>query len=290
MLTKKQHALNDNAFADLRAVIERRSGLHFPNEKKYILENRLSQRLKELQLENFEAYVSYLGRLLASDDEWDILLNLVTTRETYFYRDPGQLTLFQAELLPQIVAEKKKRGEGCLRMLSAACSSGDEVFTLAILAQNGGALPPGMTWEAIGLDISPKAIQLAKEAIYGTYALRHVPKDLLEKYFEDVPEKGKRPIMSLRQRSRFLRANLMDPAQVRMAGTVDIIFCRNVLIYFDSDAREQILTNLSRILSLGGFIVTGFSETPKHNIPDLEVRRFGSAAVYHKAGRTLKNL
>lgn len=285
MQSKKQHALNDVAFAHLREQIERRSGLHFPVEKKYILENRLNQRLKDLQMESFDAYVSHLKKLLANDEEWDVLLNLVTTRETYFYRDVGQLSLFTQELLPPILAEKKRRGDGSLRIASAACSSGDEVFTLGILIQESGIVPPGMQWEVVGMDISPKAIQLAREAVYGQYALRHVPKDILAKFFEELPGRGWQPNSQLRQRTRFLRGNLMESTEVRALGLVDVVFCRNVLIYFDSDAREKILTHLARVLNPGGFIVTGFSETPKHNIPALEIKRFGSSAVYHKTGK-----
>lgn len=284
MQTKRHHALNDVAFAKLREQIERRSGLHFPAEKKYILENRLGQRLKELQLPSFEAYISHLETCSRTDPEWDVLLNLVTTRETYFFRDPAQLTLFGKELLPQVIQDKKRRGEGVLRVLSAACSSGDEVFTLAILLQEYGMWPLGMRWEVGGIDISPKAIELAEEGIYGPYALRHVPAELLGKYFEEVPGQGMRPIAALRQRVRFRRGNLMEASQVRNLGMADVIFCRNVLIYFDAAAREKILANLAQSLNPGGFIVTGFSETPKHGIAGLEIKRFGSSAVYQKVG------
>ena len=283
MQSRTQLALSDSAFGHLRQQIEKRSGLHFPEEKRYLLENRLGQRLKELALHSFDAYASYLGSLDGADGEWDVLLNLVTTRETYFFREVSQLKLITQELLPQVLQTKRQRGDTSLRLFSAACSSGDEAYTLAILLAETTGLPIGMRWEVAGMDISPQAISQAQAAIYGSYALRHLPEGLLQKYFQEVPGQGWQPVSLLRQRVSFRRGNLMDPLQVRASGSHDIILCRNVLIYFDAEARRSILANLAASLAPGGFLLTGFSETPKDGVPGLEIRRFGVHTVYQRA-------
>lgn len=283
MQSSTQLALSDSAFGRLRQQIEKRSGLHFPEEKRYLLENRLGQRLKDLALHSFDAYASHLASLDGADGEWDVLLNLVTTRETYFFREASQLDLITRELLPQLLPAKRQRGDSNLRVFSAACSSGDEAYTLAILLQESSGLPIGLRWEVTGMDISPQAIQQAQAAIYGTYALRHLPAGMLQKHFQEVPGQGWQPVSQLRQRVSFRRGNLMDPLQVRTSGLHDIILCRNVLIYFDAEARRSILTNLAASLAPGGFLLTGFSETPKDGVPGLEVRRFGVHTVYQKA-------
>lgn len=274
--------LSEAGFVRLRELIAQHSGLHFPPEKKYLLSQRLQQRLRDLDIEGHDAYVAHLGRLPVSDSEWGALLNLVTTRETYFFRELSQLEFMVRDLLPDLF--KQARAGQPLRILSAACSSGEEAYTLGVFLQEYGRLPMDLRWEVVGVDISSHAIEQAEQAVYKDYAVRHMPEAIKRKYFEKVSDDGAiRPQAGLRQKTRFVRANLIDALQLQMLGKFDLVLCRNVLIYFDMDRREQILGNLSRVMNAGGFMITGFSESLMENVPGLQVRRFGNNPVYWRA-------
>ena len=280
--TDTPSGLSEAGFVRLRELIAQHSGLHFPPEKKYLLSQRLQQRLQQLKMAHYDDYVAHLSRLPVDDSEWAAVLNLVTTRETYFFREISQLEFMVRDLLPELL--KRPHAGQTLRVLSAACSSGEEAYTLGVFLQEYGRLPMGLRWEVVGVDISSQALEQAEQAVYRDYAVRHMPEAIRKKYFESVGSEGAiRPQAGLRQKTRFAQANLVDVAQIQALGKFDLVFCRNVLIYFDMDRREQILGNLARVMHPGGFMITGFSESLLENVPGLQVKRFGNSPVYRRA-------
>jgi chemotaxis protein methyltransferase CheR len=249
--------LSDETFEQLRSHIYEKLGIWFTDKKKYLLEGRLAKRLQLLNIPNFEAYVQLIKYGRNKEDEFPHLCNAVTINETFFFRNNPQLEALERTVVPAIRQEVKDRP---IRIWSAASSSGEEAYSVAMLFLER-ILPkyPGMKVEVIGTDIAPSVLDAAKKGEYSQYALRNIPDAYLKKYF--IPQ-GERYMLKdqVKQYVRFESLNLVDRQQMKVMRNFDIIFCCNVLMYFDQKAKVQVVGDLYNSLNRNGFLFIGFSE------------------------------
>jgi chemotaxis protein methyltransferase CheR len=253
--------LSLTTFASLRNLIYQQTGIYFQDNKRYVLEGRLESRLRERNCASYEAYYSLLRFDAWRDKEMAALYNLVTTNETYFYRDQAQLQAFMHAILPDVI--KANEATRTLRLWSAGCSTGDEPYTLAIMTMEHPALAK-WTVEILASDISEGALESARRGIYGQYAVRNVPAPMLAKYF--AKEHGQYELSpQVRRKVRLANLNLYDAPRLKVIRGMDVIFCRNCLIYFGDEAKQKIVSNLYDCLRPDGYLVIGFSES-LHNL------------------------
>mgnify|MGYP000891181698 FL=1 len=252
-------------FLQLRDFIYEKSGIYFADSKKSLLENRLAFRLKAYNFTDYEKYYYLLKYDPQAAKELRALYDTITTNETSFFRSPPQIEAFAEKALPDVMARRQKAGEKSLRLWSAGCSTGEEAYTLGIVLKE--VLKDSLReWDIkiYASDISEKALRSAKQATYNEYALRGVPTEVRQKYFKSensqfVVTDEIRALVEL----QFL--NFMDSARMQLMKGFDIIFCRNVLIYFDDAARKKIVSHLYDNLNPGGYLFIGHSES-LHNI------------------------
>ena len=251
-------SMTKETFNRLRDFIYEHSGIMFGDAKQYLLESRLSARLAELELDNYEQYYMLLTTGPYRVDEQRTLFSRITINETSFFRNMPQLEAFEKLILPKLIEARAATRR--LSIWSAACSTGEEPLTLAILVHRVlGAQLRDWNVEVLGTDISERALLKAQEGVYGAYATRSVPPLLLNQYFEGEGEEI-RVIPEVRKLVRFDHQNLMDHAGARRRGTWDAIFCRNVLIYFDDTARSSCFSLFHKQLNPDGVLVLGHSE------------------------------
>ncbi|MEK6791539.1 MAG: protein-glutamate O-methyltransferase CheR [Deltaproteobacteria bacterium] len=269
-------------FRLLRDVIYARSGIAFAEAKMYLLEARLSRRLEVRGLKTFEDYYYYLTYDPEREKEFTQLLNVIVTNETSFFRDQTQLDVFSRGVVPRIMEDKLRSGSKSIRVWSAACSTGEEPYTLAMLLMEAGLAAKGWTIEIVASDISEIVLRAAEAGHYDKYSLRNTPEVYLKKYFSNSGESFALK-ESVKGFVRYKRINLMEASDTRSVIGFDIIFCRNVFIYFDDVSKKKAVSHLYDSLIRGGYLFVGFSES-LHNITRLfKPVSIDRSLVYQKA-------
>ena len=256
----------------------RRTGMVFNEAKRYYVDRRLIDRM----LATGEAsFASYFARLRSdSQNEVEQFINAFTINETYFYREDHQLRCLTSDLLAERIRAKKP-GEA-IRIWSAPCSTGEEPYSIAIWLLENWPQADSYDIEIVGSDIDTNALEAAREGIFGKRALMRLTPELIGKYFDLISPERWRITESLRQSILLTSVNIVDSAQTRAYGKFDVIFCRNVLIYFDDTSRRIAAENLYESLSPGGYICLGHSESMSRISPLFEVCRFADAVVYRR--------
>ena len=278
----REPQLSDELFVQLRDMIYRKSGMFFNESKKYLLERRIENRLKELGLEKFEDYYYLLKYSPDGEEEFRALLDEITINETSFYRNAPQMEVFQKYLLPEVLKAKKVKQ---LKLWSAGCSTGEEPYTLAILILEVlGAGISGWSVDILGVDISQSALEKARKGEYGRYTLRNMPLRLVQKYFvKDGPIYKVRE--EVKKLVRFEAINLLDRSQTNKIRGMDFVFCRNVLIYFDAEARRRVVASFYESLNPGGYLFIGHSESLHGISRSFDLVHFPKVIVYKKNER-----
>ncbi len=240
-------------------LIYARTGIRVSPQKKTLLSNRVRRRLRKTGIKGFEEYFAHLKKLTAKDPEWDAFLQEITTHETYLFRDESHWTWFRTQFLAQCASEARaERGTRKLRIWSAACSTGDEPATIACcIADAFSACSP---WDVtiLGTDIGVGALEQAKSAVFGERAMRLVPRDYSRRFFQQAKDARiwqARPVIT--DMLRFRQHNLMHAMR---DGPFDVVFLKNVLIYFDADSKRAVLENVRRAIRPGGLLVAGAAE------------------------------
>lgn len=252
--------LSNETFGLLREIIYAKCGIFFADTKRYLLETRLLRRLEERNLKTFEDYYYFLTYDAAREKELHHLYNVVVTNETSFFRDLPQLEAFRRGVVPNVLEEKLKANSRTLKIWSAACSTGEEPFTLAMMLMEDGLPLKGWNIDILGTDISDNVIRSANAASYEKYSLRNTPENFLKKYFTSAGDNytvGKK----VQEAVKYRKVNLIDPIEMRMIKGMDIIFCRNALIYFDDASKKKVIGHFYDSMSKGGYLFVGFSET-----------------------------
>lgn len=264
-LNAAKPGMTDEIFRLLRDFIYEHSGIFFSDNKKAQLENRLSLRLKMNNLPDFDKYYYLLKYDPQASRELRALFDSVTTNETSFFRSPPQIQAFQEKALPEILEKRAAQGEKVLRLWSAGCSTGDEPYTLGMVIREVlGEKTPEWDVKIFASDISEKALKSARAAVYNDYTLRSVPADIKKKYL--IQEGSQfRVCDDVRMLVELQYLNFNDEKRVKLMRGFDIIFCRNVLIYFDDAAKKRFVSQLYDNLNPGGYLFIGHSES-LHNI------------------------
>jgi len=245
----------------IRDVIYQAAGIFHPNHKLRFLEDRCGRRMKELGLTNLRDYVDCLTVKPSHQTELVALLNETTVGETYFYRNEPQLEALRKIVLPRIVEAKANLPLRRLRIWSAGCSTGEEPYTLALmLLEESKGLLEGWSFDIQATDLNERSIAHAKRGVYGEYSTRNIPPQIREKYF--VEEQGELSVGTLaRSRVTIQRLNLLDDSRMTFMKGVDIIFCCNVLIYFDAASKSRVIQHFHTNLLPHGYLFLGHAES-----------------------------
>lgn len=268
-------------FRLLQELFCRESGLALQPELKFIAERRLGVRLEILGLKDFSAYHRFLQADPSGSEEMEAALDVLLTRETYFFREPLQLETFAQQVLPALRQKNAERRR--LRLWSAGCSTGEEPYTMAMLAKESGLFTD---WDLAvhGTDISRRALAIARRAEYGGAALRVTTVERQARHFERGPNDRVMVKPELTSSVVFGHVNLIDPAKVSLLPQMDCIFCRNVLIYFDAGYRRRVVQFLYERLVPGGYLLLGHSENLLNMKSDFEWVQLGGELLYQRPG------
>jgi chemotaxis protein methyltransferase CheR len=274
-------------FLQFQSLIYRESGIWLSEVKTELLTGRLSKRLRALGLKSFSEYYT---RVRQDNEERMVMLDTITTNETHFFREPGHFQLLEKEILPawQVQAEAGRRSR-TIRVWSAGCSTGQEAYSLAMLLVDRLPASKGWSIEIVATDLSRKALAVAEEGVWNSDKATEIPPHYLRAYtLKGVNEnQGKIKAAPAIQIIQFLRLNLND-AMYPDIGRFDLVFCRNVLIYFDVESRKRVINNLLRHLVPEGYFFVGHAETLNAMCPTL---RCVIPTVYTsaKAGKDTKH-
>ena len=274
--------LTEDEFRRLCEYLYRRTGMVFTEAKRYYVERRVWERMAATGSPSFTSYFNRLR--IDTRDEIQQFVNAFTVNETYFYREDYQLRCLTNDLLTERLAAKP--AADAMRIWSAACSTGEEPYSIAIWLLENWPRVDQYFIEIVASDIDTRVLDLARAGEFGKRALMRLPPELIGKYFDALPQEQWRIASSLRDSVSFTSVNLVEPDQTRRHGQFDIIFCRNVLIYFDDVSRRIAAENLYENLLPGGFICLGHTESMSRISPLFEARRFADAIVYQRPGIT----
>lgn len=257
-------------FQRLSAFIESHCGIRMPASKKIMLEARLRKRLRALGMDCFKQYCEYFFSNVGQKEERIFLVDAITTNKTEFFREPQHFEYLVREALPDMIRRNGAGVRSSLGVWSAGCSSGEEPYTLAMVLSEVAAGLPGFRFMVLGTDISTAVLDIARRAVYSEDKITPIPLRLRQKYLLRSKDKDRNLIKmtpELRAHTKFRRLNFME-SDFGLREKQDIIFCRNVMIYFDRTTQENLINKLCGCLSPGGYLFLGHSETTNGlNVP-----------------------
>ena len=270
--------LPEDVFRLIRDLIRDYSGIYFDDESRYLIEKRLSRRVRTHHFSSFRDYFRHLLYDRNRDEELASIIDVLTVNETYFFREQSQLKTFSEEILPELrdINKDKKR----LRIWSAGCSTGEEPYTIAMLVLENGNFC-GWNVEVFGSDINQRVLQVARSGIYRKNSFRTTEPYFVNKYFKEEDSLF-RISDDVKQHVNFSHLNLLDPFKIRLVGTMDVIFCRNVLIYFDQMSRKKVVEIFHERLLDGGYLLLGHAESLINLSTAFTLRHFKHDMVYQK--------
>src|SRR5208282_69802 len=252
----------DPVYRQIRDLVYKVSGIYKAEEKLYLLADGCARRMKQLNVRTPREYWDHLTAAPARDAELRELLNEVTIGETCLFRSQPQLDALRKVILPELVTEKTKQITKKLRIWSAGCSTGEESYTLAMsMLEESERLLKGWTIEILATDLNDRSVETAKAGIYGGYALRNTTDYFKRKYFTVVDEKKLQVRPEAKKLITFSRLNLQDDNKMLFMKGMDVIFCCNVLIYFDCASKSKVIKHFFSNLNFGGYFFLGTSES-----------------------------
>jgi chemotaxis protein methyltransferase CheR len=252
----------DPVYRQIRDLVYKVSGIYKAEEKLYLLADGCGRRMKQLGARNPREYWDLLTAHPSRDGELRQLLNEITIGETCLFRSQPQLDALRKVILPEIVAEKTKQISKRLRIWSAGCSTGEESYTLAMnMLEERDRLLQGWTIEILATDLNDRSVETAKAGIYGDYALRNTSDFYKRKYFSTIDERKLQIIPEVKKLITFSRLNLQDDSRMLFMRGMDLVFCCNVLIYFDGVSKSKVINHFFSNLNFGGYFFLGTSES-----------------------------
>jgi len=271
--------INDEDFLKFREFFYRKTGILFEDSKRYFVDKRLLERMNATASDNFRSYFTML-RFQASGEELQTLINAMTVNETYFFREEYQFQCLVNSMLTEIIAHRTTKTP--IRIWSVPSSSGEEPYGIAIYLLEYWPQLSHWDIEIISSDIDTSILNRARNGRYSPRAVQYLPTILLNKYFHRDGEYFQIN-QELRDAVEFTRVNVTDAAEMRTHRNFDVIFCRNLLIYFDDLSRKQTAESFYDALNPGGFICLGHSESMSRISALFRVRKFPEAIVYQKS-------
>ncbi|MHB8882108.1 MAG: CheR family methyltransferase [Thermodesulfovibrionales bacterium] len=278
--------LSEDVFRLIRDIIRDYCGLYFDDSSKYLIEKRLSRRVRGHHLDDFRDYYRFIRYDKNSSNELSEIMDILTVNETYFFREQNQLKAFSDEILEEL--RETNHATGTLRIWSAGCSTGEEPYTLAMLINEKGTFR-GWDIEIYGSDINQRVLQTARRGVYRKNSFRTTEPYFLNKYF--VEDDGNFRINdAVKKNITFSYLNLLDPFKTKFMGKMDVIFCRNVLIYFDAASRRKVIENFYDRLTDGGYLLLGHAESLINISTAFNLKHFKNDMVYQKPLKKEMNL
>lgn len=280
-VAKTPPAISSEDYAKFCEFFYRKTGIVFTDKKGYFVERRLFERMEKVACESFREYFALL-RFQLSGEEWQELVNAMTVNETYFLREDYQFEAMVTGMLPEIA--RTRPAGSTIRIWSLPCSTGEEPYSIAIEILEKWARADDFAIEIHASDIDSRVLAQARRGVYGARSLQRVQPKLREKYFSKINDDEFVILEELRESIDFAVTNIVDPINMTRFRGMDIIFCRNLLIYFDDISRREAVENMYECLNPGGFICLGHSESMSRISSLFRPRRFGETIVYQKAG------
>ncbi len=280
-MTQKLRVLNRESFARIRDLLYKKVGIYFDDHKLQFLDKRVEKRMKALQSETAMQYHFTLKFDDPEGKELEALVNLVTTNETYMFREYDQLAVFSNACLPQVLRERRGILTRKLRVWSAGCSSGEEAYTLAIILIEVMEDHERVPFEVIATDIDRNMLRKVERGVYDDRSVRYVPPEYFDRHLSRC---GNAYLVcpTTREHVKAQYLNLHDAAQMRQMCDMDFIFCRNVLIYFDDRSRLDVILRFYDSLNPGGYVFLGHAESIDRITRMFECKRVQSLQVYRK--------
>jgi len=273
-------AMSDSEFRMLAELFKSHCGLHFGQESRFLLERRIARRCADLGLRSFNAYHYVLRNDISGEGELAWAIDNLTTNETYFLREKAQLMALIEEIIPSLQARGGGAGAAPVSIWSAGCSSGEEPYSIVLLAQEAG-LEPGRDLRVYASDISRQMLHKARRGIYREASFRQTDPFLREKYFSE--KDGLFRISDeIKKHVSFAHLNLLDEARSALLGSLDVVLCRNVIIYFDVETKRRVVRTFHQKLKPGGFLLLGHSESLINLSTDFELKHLRHDMVYRK--------
>ena len=270
--------LPEDVFRLIRDIIKDYCGLYFDDTSRYLLEKRLSRRIKNHHLNDFRDYYRFIRYDKRAEEELTAIMDLLTVNETYFFREQNQLKAFSEEILEELKTLNQDRKT--LRVWSAGCSTGEEPYTIAMLINESGHFN---RWdiEIHGSDINQRVLQTARRGVYRKNSFRTTEPYFMSKYF--IEEDSSFKISdAAKKHVNFSYLNLLDPFRSKFLGKMDVIFCRNVLIYFDNASRRRVIENFHDRLVEGGYLLLGHAESLINISTAFTLKHLKNDMVYQK--------
>ena len=270
--------LSEDVFRLIRDIVKDYCGLYFDDSSRYLIEKRLSRRVRSHHLNDFRDYYRFIRYDKNTEEELSAIMDILTVNETYFFREQNQLKAFSEEILEELKVTNK--GRRTLRVWSAGCSTGEEPYTITMLINEKGNFS-GWDIEIYGSDINQRVLQTARKGIYRKNSFRTTERYYIQKYFTE--EDGFFQINdSVKKHVNFSYLNLLDPFKTRFLGNMDVIFCRNVLIYFDTESRRRVIENFYNRLVDGGYLLLGHAESLINISTAFHLKHLKNDMVYQK--------
>ncbi len=256
--TQAKVQMSDWEFRMFCELLKDHCGMHFDESTRFLLERRVARRVSELGLGGFAAY-HYALRTAGSDEELANLIDLLPTNETYFFRERSQLQALVEEVVPQLLLQRRPGSTRPIGIWSAGCSSGEEPYSVVALAMEAG-LVPGRDIRVYGSDISRPVLTKSRRGVYREASFRETSDELRDRYF--VEKDGHwRVCDEVKKRVDFIHLNLLDESKIALLGAMDVILCRNVIIYFDAETKKRVIKIFYDRLRPGGYLLLGHSES-----------------------------
>ncbi len=271
--------ISDADFLKFRDFFYRKTGIHFDESKRYFVDKRLVERIEATGADDFRSYFVGL-RFESGGAELQELVNTMTVNETYFFRETYQFDCMVNDMLAEIT--RHRRPGSRIRIWSVPSSTGEEPYSIAIYLLERWRQIDDYEVEILSSDIDTQVLRQAERGVYSPRSVGQLPKPLLDKYFTRTSGGDWAISRDLVAAVEFSRVNLTDPADTRRFRDIDLIFCRNLLIYFDDLSRRVAAEAMFDAMSPGGFVCLGHSESMSRISPLFQVRRFADAMVYQK--------
>jgi len=288
---KEKKEISDQEFYFLRDFIYNNCGIYFRLEKKYLIEDKIISRMEQLNIGSITDYIYYLKYSDNRENEMNLLYDVITINETSFFRNEPQFTVLKDEILKELVKNNNNivYAPNKLRIWSAGCSSGEEPYTISIILSdylngtgNYDYYEKNQLVEILATDINQSVLNKAKKGVYSEYSLRTTDAKIVERCFSQVSLKEFEIKENYRRWVRFRKLNLLDPGGVSLLSSFDIIFCRNVLIYFDLESKKKVIDMFYELLKPGGYLFLGHSESLHGITAVFKLVLFQKALAYKK--------
>jgi chemotaxis protein methyltransferase CheR len=272
--------MTDAEFRMFAALLRQRCGLHFSNDARFLLEKRIARRLRELDLTSFAAYHYQVRSRSTGDSEFAHLVDELTTNETYFFRERTQLRALVGEIIPEVLVRRRATSGGPVTIWSAGCSSGEEAFSIVMLGIEAG-FKPGVDFRVYAADISRKMLQKARQGVYREASFRETEGYFRHKYFTEK-DGVFRISDDIKKHVDFIHLNILDRSKIALLAPMDVILCRNVIIYFNAETKKEVIGTLYEKLRPGGHLLLGHAESLISISNAFELRHLREDLVYRR--------